>query len=231
MKKTPIKIVFLAIFLLLGLSACGFHKEEPTGRKAPEVLLASDCGFDKLQCCKTEPTCTYGQQCCADPNNSGFNYCANDCSCGDSEEFCCAGNKCNGNGVCKNGLCYACGGVNQVCCQSGLECSDGLACQDGNCTVCGVDGGPCCYGDIKCLVLKGERAQCVNEVCQYCGFDGHKICLEGDKCLQGQLLSEKTCERCGESNQPCCNEGADTGYDCDPAKGLKCNLGFCSAGN
>lgn len=227
MKETPIKIVFLAISLLLVLSACGLKKEVPAGRVAPEVLLASDCGFDKLQCCKTEPACTFGQQCCLDPNNSGFNYCADDCSCGDSEEFCCPGNKCNGNGVCQNGLCYACGGETQVCCQVGAACLDGLACQNGNCAVCGIKDGPCCPIGEKCFAAKGERAQCINDVCQYCGFDGYKVCLEGDKCLKGQLLSGKNCERCGESNQPCCDIASGLSYDCNQENGLECSLGFC----
>lgn len=227
----PIKIIFLSFLLILTLSACASKEEARTGRQVPEVLLASDCGFDKLQCCKTEPACTFGQQCCTDPNNSGLNYCADDCSCGENEEFCCAGNKCNGHGVCEHGICQACGGKDQLCCQTGEACFPGLACQNGNCAVCGIEGGPCCPDNEKCLAAKGERAQCVDNVCQKCGYDGHKTCLEGDKCLKGQLLSGKTCERCGENNQPCCDENSGAEFVCNPDKGLKCKLGFCALEN
>jgi hypothetical protein len=220
-------LVIITILLVFSGCALSFKKEAPK-RQVPEVMLGQDCGFDKLKCCKTEPNCSFGQQCCVDPNDSTRNYCAEDCSCGDNEEFCCAGNKCNGDTTCYRGICLSCGGKDQSCCQEGVQCQKGLACQNGDCKECGVKDGPCCPGEEKCAVKEGQRAECLDDVCRFCGFDGNLACLEGDKCIKGQIFAGKTCERCGGSNQPCCNVASSTGYECDSAKGLKCDLGFCS---
>lgn len=221
----------LVITVLLVFSGCAlsFKKEAPK-RQVPEVMLGQDCGFDKLQCCKTDPSCSFGQQCCVDPNDSTRNYCSEDCSCGDNDEFCCAGNKCNGQAACYKGICIACGEKDQVCCQEGDQCAKGLACQNGDCKECGINNGPCCPGEEKCSVKEGQRAECQQGICHNCGFDGNLACQEGDKCLKGQIFAGKTCERCGGANQPCCQEYSRSGYECDLSQGLKCDLGFCAVG-
>ncbi|MDD5527643.1 MAG: hypothetical protein PHO56_01550 [Patescibacteria group bacterium] len=217
----------LLFFLIVLLPACA-KNNQAAGRKVPEVLLATDCGFDKLKCCATTPACTYGQQCCVDPNDPARNYCNDACACGSNDEFCCAGNKCNGNAVCVNGLCSACGDKNQSCCAAGASCQPDLICLDNKCAECGITGGPCCPGANKCLSKEGERSECWNNICASCGFDGNLPCSTGDKCLPGQIFAGKTCERCGQANQPCCLANSGKGYACDPAVGLKCELGFCS---
>ncbi len=223
-------LLILLAFSSFLLTACSTDNQPPA-RKVPEVLLGTDCGFDKLKCCSTTPICSYGQQCCIDPNNSTENYCDDNCNCGNNEEFCCAGNQCNGNNVCVDGLCAACGDKDQVCCTTGAGCSAGLVCQNNKCAECGINGGPCCPGS-SCLPKTGQMAECLNNICANCGFDGNPSCTTGDKCLPGQLLTGKICQRCGGSNQPCCDSSSGTGYDCDPAvAGLKCELGFCAAGN
>jgi hypothetical protein len=220
-------LLILLFFSLFFLSACA-NDNRDTGRRVPEVMLGTDCGFDKLKCCTTTPICTYGQQCCADPNDSTRNYCSDNCHCGDNEEFCCAGNKCNGNAVCVNGICSACGDKDQVCCVNGNSCLPSLVCSGNKCAECGFNGEPCCGGVGDCLPKTGERSECLNDTCVNCGFDGNPSCTTGDKCLSGQILTGKTCERCGQANQPCCNAASGMNYDCNPAAGLKCELGFCS---
>ncbi|MDD4902014.1 MAG: hypothetical protein PHE24_02655 [Patescibacteria group bacterium] len=222
-------LLILLTFSLLILPACATNNQPPA-RRVPQVLLGVDCGFNKLKCCATTPSCNYGQQCCVDPNDATRNYCSEDCGCGDNEEFCCAGNVCNGDAVCVKGICFACGEKDQVCCANGESCSSGLVCQNNKCAECGLNGEPCCASD-SCLPKTGERSECLNNICANCGFDGNPSCATGDRCLIGQLLTGKTCERCGQSNQPCCNENSGAGYDCDPSQGLKCELGFCAADN
>jgi len=221
-------LLILLAFSIFVLAACATN--QPTARKVPEVLLGTDCGFDKLKCCVTSPACNYGQQCCVDPNDSARNYCSENCDCGANEEFCCAGNFCQGNAVCSNGICVACGDKDQSCCANEPGCSTGLVCQKNKCVACGSNGEPCCSGN-SCLSQTGERSECLNDICVNCGFDGNPACATGDKCLPGQLLSGKTCERCGQANQPCCNAASGVGYGCDPAAGLKCQLGFCATEN
>jgi hypothetical protein len=221
--------LILLASLLFVLSACS-NNDQSNKRYVPEVMLGTDCGFDKLKCCATTPTCNYGQQCCIDPNDAGKNYCSEDCSCGDNEEFCCAGNVCNGQAVCLHGICTVCGDKDQVCCAGAESCSSGLACLNNKCLECGVNGGPCCPQN-SCLFKAGERSECLSGICTNCGFDGNPPCTTGDKCLTGQIFAGKTCERCGQNNQPCCNKDSNTGYDCDSSQGLKCDLGFCGNGN
>jgi hypothetical protein len=221
-------LLILLIFSCFTLAACA-SREQDTGRHVPEVLLGTDCGFDRMKCCTSTPICTYGQQCCANPNNASQNYCADNCHCGANEEFCCAGNVCNGGATCVKGICAACGGKGEACCSSGDSCSSGLVCQDNRCAECGHPGELCCLGKEACLAKAGGRAECLDNICADCGFDGNPACTAGDECLANNILAGKTCERCGQSNQPCCPVSSTVGYACDPAAGLKCDLGFCSS--
>ena len=221
-------LLILLAFLIFILPACS--TDQPAARKVPEILLGTDCGFDRLKCCSTTPICSYNEQCCADPNDSSRNYCDNNCDCGANEEFCCAGNQCRGNTVCVAGLCAACGGQGEPCCSGGAGCSAGSVCQNDKCAECGINGGPCCPGS-NCLPKTGERSECLDNICAVCGFGGNPACTTGAECLPGQILTGKTCERCGQANQPCCDADSGMNYDCDPAAGLKCQLGFCAKGN
>jgi hypothetical protein len=221
-------LLILLVFSICVLTACAEY-DQSTSRYVPEVMMGTDCGFDKLKCCTSTPVCNYGQQCCLDPNDSNRNYCDENCGCGNNEEFCCAGDVCHGNAVCVSGICQACGGKDQICCTASSSCADELTCFNDKCAECGKNGEPCCAGASQCSSPAGERSECLQGVCSDCGFDGNPPCFNGGKCQAGQLLTGKTCNPCGHSNQPCCDIASGTGYDCDPAQGLKCELGFCQA--
>jgi hypothetical protein len=223
LKKTFFSLILLILLPFL-LSACGSGKVQ--GRQAPEVLLARDCGFDKLMCCQEEPACSYGQQCCTDPNSPAKNYCADDCSCGDEEEFCCAGNICQGELACLGGFCQVCGQAGQTCCPTEEKCGAGLVCRDDQCKICGRAGNPCCSIGDPCD--KNLSAECREGLCVKCGSNGNPTCA-GGKCAKGHINVSGRCETCGGSNQPCCAKTASLGYDCDPAKKLTCELGFCAS--
>lgn len=214
-------LIFI-IFSLLFVSACAKDTS-----KSPEILMGRDCGLDGLKCCDEEPPCSYGQECCIDPNNKDRNYCADECSCGEKGKFCCLGNKCNGGLVCFDGFCYACGEEEEICCPDDNSCNEGFICTKDKCIKCGIIGNPCCEND-ECFSEREKQVECRNGTCSYCGFDGRDACLTGKKCLPGQLYSNKKCFRCGNSNEPCCDEESNLGYKCNPNKNLVCKLGFCT---
>lgn len=219
----------IAILLIVALciSACSQGKPMPT--EEPEVMMARDCGLDKLPCCQENPSCSFAQQCCVNPNNASENYCSDKCTCGSEKEFCCAGNKCNDGLACSNGRCQKCGGINEACCP-GDKCSEGFGCLNNICAICGLSGNPCCAGN-KCQgdgKFDQDRAECWDNNCQLCGYGGEPACKNGAKCSPKNLLNNDSCFLCGEYNQPCCQIGPDSAFDCNPEKGLKCELGFCA---
>jgi len=219
--------LFLSCLFFLSGCAAGNDYRPPA---QPETIMARDCGLDGLVCCAEEPTCSYAQECCVDPNDPARNRCADKCTCGVKDEFCCAGNTCNAGLACHNGSCAECGREGQACCAD-RGCQDNLACNaEGRCVSCGRPGNPCCGSEKKCADEDKEdntRTACSNSVCVLCGSDGQPAC-GGAYCIAGQLLNNSVCYRCGGYNQPCCNEASERGYACDPAGNLKCNLGFCS---
>lgn len=224
MKIRPIFILCL-FFLVLGGCSSGTKISK---RSQPEILLATECGFDKLACCASDPACNFGQQCCVDPNNPNRNYCSEECSCGGEEEFCCDNSKCSDGLTCRDGLCLKCGGEGNVCCPGAVTCSSSLACLNDKCVKCGEIGNPCCLGSQSCQSGKGQNNECYGGLCRSCGFDGSPACSSTIPCLNNQLLTANRCERCGELNKPCCQPDSKLGYDCDPAKKLVCDLGFCA---
>ena len=221
------KLLILAVSLVLILSGCGAKQGVPE-RQAPEVLLAQECGFDKLPCCSSDPVCNFEQQCCVDPNDHNRNYCSDSCSCGHSEEFCCEGEKCSNGLTCHGGICLECGSEGDVCCPGEAACLAGLACLEDECVQCGLAGHPCCAGAEPCLFEKGARSECFRDLCRNCGFDGNAACQDEPYCQEGQILTGGRCERCGDLAKPCCNIGSGRDFECDPKKGLVCELGFCS---
>lgn len=225
--KSVMKICLLAL-LVSSLSACGQKKLTPN-TDGPDILMARDCGLDKLQCCAEDPACSYAQQCCVDPNDSDRNYCSDQCTCGSEGEFCCKGDKCNNGLTCFEGNCTACGGKDQPCC-NGTGCGNNLLCSNEKCVECGVTGNPCC-ADNKCndqIKKDKNRSECSEGACKLCGSNGNLACHGDPKCLAGNLFSNDNCYQCGGNNEPCCDQTAGTGYDCNPKLNLKCNLGFCS---
>lgn len=221
------KRIFSIIFLLIitvFFAGCAAKNDKNTGRRVPEVLLARDCGLDKMKCCDEDPPCSYGQECCADPNDSSKNYCSDSCSCGAKEEFCCAGGLCQGDLACLGGLCQSCGREKEFCCPAKREaCGLGLICSGERCEKCGLVGNACCPGDNGCWSDKKGRAECSLGKCVACGYGGHPACQSGEKCLAGNLLTNGRCEYCGGFNQPCCQNER-----CEEKSGLKCELGFCA---
>ncbi|MBD3248152.1 hypothetical protein GF382_02580 [Candidatus Falkowbacteria bacterium] len=222
-------VIFILVIVLLAFGFFWLKKDKKIQNVSnqPEVLLGSECGFDYLRCCDTEPACSFGQQCCIDPNDPERNYCADECTCGAEEEFCCEGNVCNEGLLCHYGNCRSCGEEGDMCCLRGDACSEGLACLDEQCVACGLDGNPCCQSGDPCIAGKGQRSECLSGICSLCGSKGLRACSQGEECLPGHLYNNNVCFICGNANQPCCNEEAGLGYDCDPKKGLVCDLGFC----
>ncbi len=222
-----------AFFLILILSACSSSKQAAIKESPlPEVLMAHDCGFDKLKCCEDKPSCKYGQKCCQDPNNSENNYCADECGCGQLDEFCCSDNICKENLRCSEGKCVECGNKSQKCCKNETICNDGLICHNDECLECGVEGNPCCETGKKCSFeneMNEDRTECINGGCKKCGSNGLLACLSQPNCLAGHLFNNGYCFRCGDINQPCCDNKLATGYICNSDKNLKCDKGFCGS--
>jgi hypothetical protein len=217
-------LLFLLSFLLLSGCAIG---EKKVKKEQPEILLAQDCGLDRFPCCASNPVCNFGQQCCVDPNNANRNQCADSCSCGKEEDFCCEGNKCADGLDCRDGICVRCGGEGELCCPKESACLAGLSCLNDHCVTCGLIGNPCCLGSEPCLTKKGENNECFSNICRSCGFDGAPACVGDKPCLSGQLFTSGRCERCGQINQPCCATSTESIYACDKKNELVCTLGFC----
>lgn len=238
MKKNQKRLIFgiFSIFLLvITLSGCSLVNQSvnPVDDWENDVILAQNCGQDGLMCCPDkEPACNYGQNCCVDPNDQNNNYCADDCTCGQKETFCCAGNECDDGLICYNSYCFSCGDSDEICCAN-EECNDGLVCHNDKCVECGLPGNPCCTetGKNSCAGEKShgnDRSECLNGLCAYCGFGGHLACQEEPKCNSAHLFNNGQCLSCGGSNQPCCQIDDKTKSACKQEQGLVCKLGFCS---
>jgi hypothetical protein len=226
-----IKLISLLIVIIFLLAACSSGRQAENQESVqPEILMAHDCGFDKLKCCQEEPSCKYGQKCCLDPNDSKNNYCADTCDCGGLEEFCCSNNACNEALSCYLGKCAECGGSGQVCCQAGQDCREGFVCTGDHCLICGIAGHPCCQTGAKCDFeneLSEKRTQCATGRCEACGSNGLPACLNQPKCIPGQLYNNGNCFLCGGINQPCCAGDLSANQACDKEKNLTCVRGFC----
>lgn len=193
--------LFFVFFLILMLSGCSKQENSNSDESwKDEVLLMDECGSDGLKCCADqESQCFFGQTCCIDINNPERNYCADECSCGGLDEYCCENN----------------------------ECDSGLACNKGDCVVCGEEGNPCCVLGKQCLDQdSGEvkKTECIDNICIPCGYGGKNVCESGDKCVADHFVNNNKCLACGDYNQPCC---INDEMECDADKGLKCELGFC----
>jgi hypothetical protein len=228
-----IKAGFLLLLLFLP-TGCLNREPRPDEnvRWQDEVILAQDCGMDKLRCCPDrEPPCFYDQICCPDPNDLERNYCADECTYGGEKEFCRAEEvKCDNGLVCYRGYCVKCGGGQEPCCDDRI-CNSDLMCYEERCVQCGLANNPCCNEGLACLnqvSIDNNRTECRDGICIKCGTSGYKTCWGEPKCNLGHLLNNDNCLQCGGYNQPCCNEESGNGYDCNPDLGLKCQLGFCS---
>ncbi|NTU98484.1 hypothetical protein HGA64_00540 [Candidatus Falkowbacteria bacterium] len=233
MKKNYTKSLLLFLLPLI-LSGCSLPFAQKKAEK-PEILMAQECGMDGLKCCATSPACSYGQQCCIDPNDPARNRCADTCGCGGKDEFCCSGdNKCNSGLSCQEGLCQECGGEEQNCC-NGSTCTGKtksgageLVCQKDKCVACGVPGGPCCLNGSSCINNENTTStvECLSGLCAACGANELPACQSGSQsCLPEHLLSSNICYRCGHDNQPCCDSSQKE--RCATTEGLVCELGFC----
>jgi len=232
----------LSVVLLLSGCSLPFGGND-AGEQGQEVALGQECGMDGLKCCENEPSCLYGQICCADPNGSTRNRCADTCACGSAEEFCCAGaERCKPCLGCFESVCLACGGENEPCCesQSGSEAAGScpgrsggdnskLVCAGKVCVTCGLPGNPCCAFEPRCLERTAPAelmSECLGGTCVACGGDGERVCLGARECYENFLSSNGRCYRCGGINQPCCRDkgGKDI---CLGQDALTCDLGFC----
>jgi hypothetical protein len=198
-----IKPILSVVILLSVLFGFWYFFIQKTKRPLPpEMILAQECGQDKLKCCIDEPKCSYGQKCCPDPSGAPRDYCSDECTCGGADEFCCAGD---------------------------LKCQDGLSCSGGFCVTCGLAGGPCCETGEACLDAPGRAEkliECRSGVCAACGVDGETACTSKERCAKEHLLNNGICYRCGGINQPCCRDEQGE-QSCNEEAGLICELGFC----
>ena len=226
-------VIFFPLFLLLALlfTGCAQKALVPDNNVSwqNEVKYATECGMDGLRCCTdTDPSCLYNQQCCVNPDNPNDNFCSDDCTCGQEKKFCCPGGKCETGLSCLDSRCVKCGEKNEPCCGNSI-CDGNLLCYQGKCVPCGLTNNPCC--GLEPLCAGGEigsgRVECLNDLCRLCGANGNVACSSDPKCDKKQLANNGICLACGEFNNPCCNEGSRVGFDCNPASGLVCKLGFC----
>jgi len=229
--------IFLLLTLLVGLSGCQFKKTVSQENGKQDILMAQDCGMDGLKCCADEPSCSFGQKCCVDPNDPSRNRCANECSCGHLEEFCCQGDsKCQAGLNCTDGNCVACGKEKEPCCGADKTCqakavdqTTSLTCANNVCVACGRPGNPCCALGKKCQDQLPEiesLLECKDGLCSECGANGLIACQGESGCVAGQLLNNNICYKCGGSNQPCCRNQKNEQI-CDSKDQLTCDLGFC----
>jgi hypothetical protein len=169
-----------------------------------------------------------GQPCCPVVFGSGASGCGpglicNDngiCRkpCGDLQQRCCSGGRCNSPYVCDvNGTCRkSCGGGGQHCCAN-QTCDPGFACVNGTCQPCGGPNQPCCPGG----GCKPGGICSPQGVCVGCGYPSEPCC-PGGYCFQGVCDAAGFCEDCGNLGEPCCPGGL-----CN--FGFSCNLfGTCS---
>lgn len=220
------------IFLLLApfvLSACQEKKEISNDSWKDEVLFASECGLEGLQCCVgDEDPCLYGLECCADPNDPEMTYCAEECSFGSPNTFCRASEpRCDTGSVCFDGYCQLAGGDGQPCYNDG-SCDEGVVCGDGVCVECGLPGNPCC-ADAEYACRDGNpsepgRTACLDNICRECGFGGRTVCPQEPYCNKGHLNNNDKCLACGAYNQACCRDD-EGGFYCN--EDLVCASGFC----
>jgi hypothetical protein len=197
------KLILSAIILLLIIFGSWFYFfQKPKRTAPPEMILATECGQDKLKCCSDEPKCSFGQKCCPDPNDSTRDYCSDECSYGGLDEFCSA---------------------------TDPKCQTGLSCANGFCVPCGLAGGPCCETGAACpgMVEEGiSFIECRSGTCVLCGVDGQNACAGETKCAPNHLFNNGVCYRCGDSNQACCRDEQGV-QNCNQEQGLVCELGFC----
>lgn len=196
-----------------------------------DTLLAQECGMDGLKCCASEPKCSFGQECCVNPQDSKENYCADKCGLGGDGQFCRANSECDAGYTCMNRKCAKCGGDKQVCCGvSGsndrclVDKKKALVCYSEKCVECGVIGNPCCGQSCDKVDRSKQLAECKNDLCQACGGNGQAACLAGAQCADGYLFSNTFCYSCGENRQPCCAD-----KKCHGSK-LICQNNICGPG-
>ncbi|RLC36553.1 hypothetical protein DRH27_05040 [Candidatus Falkowbacteria bacterium] len=222
-------LLILSIFIFSGCIGSNNGKNEVEWDD--EILLAKECGMDRLRCCSDDPACFYGQTCCTDPSDNKRNYCANDCELGKEEAFCRKDEpRCNSGTACVDDFCLLCGGENQPCCEEDNKCGNDLLCYKDKCVKCGSAGNPCCGNTKACEhedKIDYTHTECRSGVCVYCGNNGKVSCISEPYCLTGHLLNNDVCLKCGEANLPCCDKD-DNGYECNEDKNLTCELGFCS---
>jgi hypothetical protein len=225
---TRLKFILL-VAVLVSATGCSLLNKEELKKELPEIMQMRDCGLDRLQCCDTEPSCFYAQECCVDPNNNTRNYCADKCTTGGEDEFCNLSEpKCQTGFDCYQGNCRKCGEEEESCCSGATKCDIDLICSQNECVRCGLIGNPCCQSGKGCVnegIENKERAECIDDICELCGFGGKKPCPSEPACTSGHLYNNNFCLVCGEANQPCCD--SSTGFDCNPKNNLKCELGFC----
>lgn len=232
-KRKYLLFLLLPIFIL---SACSSKTNLSDNSWEEEVLFASECGHDGLQCCLNEDVlCLYEQECCIDPNDPNSTYCADTCDFGKENTFCRDINpQCDEGAVCYESYCRLAGGDSQPCFLDGA-CREGSVCGNGICVECGLAGNPCCENNkFKCKNENNSdnaRTDCIAGICQDCGYASKLVCSSEPNCNSGHLQNNNTCLLCGGYNQPCCRSLDNDIPYCDDEDNFGCQSGFCLKNN
>jgi hypothetical protein len=168
--------------------------------------------------------CAAGSECCTGSCEAGVCCRARGEQCGDSAE-CCAGQACNGDGVC-------CERASGATCGSDAECCTGR-CNGGSCCKSGLGGkceanADCCQGSCEgpatsgpspgagvcCTNHAGSRCEDDAECCTALGCGANGVCCTtslGAACGAGDACCEGSCERgrCCIADGTACNDNAD----------------------
>lgn len=200
---------------------CGGIERKPGADCGRGVLCGggkcTSCGLEKEDCC-ADGSCGYALGCFGGK-----------CSCGQSNQPCCGGVRCSGQGVACNlaatpePICESCGEDNQICCRGGTCNKAALSCQLGVCKVCGEENQECCKAGRACkhkdLSCQGPAGA---QTCKPCGEAGQACCSEGKACADENLSCQSgSCQPCGALGQQCCSEGKaceDETLSCNSSK-------------
>lgn len=225
---------YLLLFLIITTINTGCFRDrvlEDNSDWENEVLMAQECGLERLRCClDKDPVCDSNLSCCLDPNNNKNTICTESCECGRLDAFCCANELCGDGMACNRSFCRKCGESEEICCFGEDKCAGDMVCHRGLCVECGIHGNPCCGKGQPCVdqgLRDKKRTECRNGLCLLCGYGGNTACESDPFCSPGQLLNNNVCYKCGGANEPCCLGDEDGEGKCnDP--GFNCELGFCA---
>ena len=146
---------------------------------------------------------------------------------------CCGGTTCNSGLACNTSkLCYACGGLGDMCCWNATASDYNICTVSGafcnatkKCQACGTDGVACCQPGNVCPVQGSQNITCnitATPTCYNCGGQSQVCCggLGGSCSEPYKCNSTGVCAACGiKAGDPCCTGGICV----QGAQNLTCN--------